>query len=71
MTVVDGHFTQGNNMRLRFTMYHQKSTEREEIPEGPPIDRKLRERCKNVHDFYKKHDPNYILNDVYYPETIE
>jgi hypothetical protein len=51
-------------------MHRQKSTEREEIPEGPPIDEELHVRCMNVHDFYKKHDPNYILSDVYYPETI-
>ena len=56
---------------LRMTLIKQKSTEREKIPEGPPIDEELRQRCRNVHDFYKKYDSDYILQGVYYPKTIE
>jgi hypothetical protein len=56
---------------LKMTLIRQKSTEREDIPEGPPIDEELHERCMNAHDVFKKYDPNYILKDVYYPETIE
>lgn len=58
-------------MRFRFTMHRQKSTEREEIPEGPPIDAELQERCENVHSFYCNNVKDYILGDVYYPETLD
>ena len=57
-------------IKLRMTLIKQKSTEREHIPEGPPVDEELRGRCRNVHDFYKKYDPDYVLNGVYYPETV-
>jgi hypothetical protein len=51
-------------------MHSQKSTKREEIPEGPPIDEELRDRCENVHSFYCNNVKGYILGDVYYPETV-
>jgi len=53
------------------TLIKQRSTEREEIPEGPPMDKELRQRCRNVHDFYTQHVPDYLLKGVHYPKTFE
>jgi hypothetical protein len=58
-------------MRPRITMHSQRSTEREEIPEGPPIDEELHARCMNAHDFYCENVDGYILKGVHYPKTFE
>jgi hypothetical protein len=53
------------------TLIKQKSTKREEIPEGPPIDEELHVRCMNVHDFYCENVDGYILKGVHYCKTVE
>jgi hypothetical protein len=57
-------------LRMPLILYPRKEVG-VDLESGQPIDEELAQRCLNAHNAYKKHDPNYMLKDVYFVETVE